>query len=178
MSARTLLLVDGHALVHRAFHAIPASFMTSRGEPTNAVYGFTHAPESPGRPPSGAGRRHLRPLHPTFRHLASVDYKANRPASRTTCATSSGACARSCGPRIPIYEKDGFEADDVLGTLARQATAEGVQTVIVTGDMDTLQLVDEQVRVLAPRGRIRRPSSTTRRRCARSTAWSPPRCPT
>ncbi|HEX2514810.1 MAG TPA: DNA polymerase I, partial [Chloroflexota bacterium] len=156
MSAPTLLLVDGHALVHRAFHAIPASFMTSRGEPTNAVYGFT-----------SMLLKVLGDLHPelvavtfdlstpTFRHLASVDYKANRPRISDDLRNQFGRVrqiVRAFG--IPIYEKDGFEADDVLGTLARQATAEGVQTVIVTGDMDTLQLVDEQVRVLAPRGRI------------------------
>src|SRR5918993_2924196 len=118
MSARTLLLVDGHALVHRAFHAIPASFMTSRGEPTNAVYGFT----SMLLKVLGDLRPELVALAfdlstPTFRHLASADYKANRPRISDDLRNQFGRVRQIVHAfGIPIYERDGFEADDVLGT--------------------------------------------------------------
>jgi DNA polymerase-1 len=156
MGAPTLVLVDGHALVHRAFHAIPPSFMTSRGEPTNAVYGFTSTllkVLADLRPEYCAVAFDL--AAPTFRHLASADYKATRPRMSDDLRGQFRRVrevVQAFG--IPIYEHEGYEADDVLGCLARQAEAQGVDTVIVTGDMDTLQLVDEHVRVLAPRGRI------------------------
>ncbi|MGH2352072.1 MAG: PIN domain-containing protein, partial [Chloroflexota bacterium] len=75
-----LVLVDGHALVHRAFHAIPAAFMTSRGEPTNAVYGFTSTllKVLGDLDPEYCAVAFDRSA-PTFRHLASADYKATRP---------------------------------------------------------------------------------------------------
>jgi DNA polymerase-1 len=151
-----LLLVDGHALVHRAYHAIPASFMTSRGEPTNAVYGFTSMLLKVFD--------ELRPDYcavafdrsgPTFRHLASVDYKATRPRLADDLRHQFQRVREVVQAlALPIYEQDGYEADDVLGCLAQQAEAAGMETVIVTGDMDTLQLVNEHVRVMAPRGRI------------------------
>src|SRR5918998_2016797 len=155
MSARTLLLVDGHALVHRAFHAIPPSFMTSRGEPTNAVYGFTSMLLK--------ALGELQPEYcavtfdlstPTFRHLASADYKATRPRMADDLRPQFQRVRQVVKAfDLPIYEHDGYEADDVLGCLARQGTAAGVDSIILTGDMDTLQLVDAHVRVLAPRGR-------------------------
>jgi DNA polymerase I len=156
MSAGTLVLVDGHALVYRAFHAIPPSFMTSRGEPTNAVYGFTSMLLK--------ALGDLQPEYcavtfdlstPTFRHLASSDYKATRPRMADDLRPQFQRVRQVVRAfDLPIYECEGYEADDVLGCLARQATAAGVDSVILTGDMDTLQLVDDRVRVLAPRGRI------------------------
>ena len=155
MGTGTLVLVDGHALVYRAFHAIPPSFMTSRGEPTNAVYGFT------AMLLKALGE--LQPEYcavtfdlstPTFRHLASADYKATRPRMADDLRPQFQRVRQVVKAfDLPIYEHDGYEADDVLGCLARQATAAGADTIILTGDMDTLQLVDEHVRVLAPRGR-------------------------
>ena len=155
MSAGTLVLVDGHALVYRAFHAIPPTFMTSRGEPTNAVYGFASMLlKALGelRPEFCAVTFDL--STPTFRHLASADYKATRPRMADDLRPQFQRVRQVVRAfDMPIYEHDGFEADDVLGCLARQATAAGAETIILTGDMDTLQLVDEHVRVLAPRGR-------------------------
>ncbi|MBI3970507.1 MAG: DNA polymerase I [Chloroflexi bacterium] len=151
-----LVLIDGHALVYRAYHAIPATFMTSRGEPTNAVYGFT-----------SMLLKVLGDLHPdycavafdrsapTFRHIASTDYKATRPRMADELRQQFGRVREVIAAfNIPIFEQDGYEADDVLGCLASQAAAAGVETIIVTGDMDSLQLVDEHVRVMAPRGRV------------------------
>jgi DNA polymerase-1 len=151
-----LVLIDGHALVHRAYHAIPAAFMTSRGEPTNAVYGFTSMllkVLADHRPEYCAVAFDL--STPTFRHLASADYKATRSrASDDLRAQFRRVREVIRAFDIPIFEHEGYEADDLLGCLASQAEAAGVDTIIVTGDMDTLQLVDEHVRVLAPRGRI------------------------
>jgi DNA polymerase I len=155
-SSEVLVLVDGHALVHRAYHAIPAGFMTSRGEPTNAVYGFT----------SMLLRvlQEIRPEYaavtfdrsaPTFRHLASADYKATRPRTADELRQQFGRVRQVVEAfNIPIYEMDGYEADDLLGCLAHQAERSGVDTIIVTADLDTLQLVTDHVRVLASRGRI------------------------
>ncbi|MDQ3703207.1 MAG: DNA polymerase I [Chloroflexota bacterium] len=151
-----LILVDGHALVYRAFHAIPASFMTSRGEPTNAVYGFTSMllkVLNEQQPEYCAVTFDL--STPTFRHLAAADYKATRPRMSDDLRSQFRRVREVVRAfNIPVYELEGYEADDVLGALATQAEAAGVDTVIVTGDMDTLQLVNDHVRVLAPRGRI------------------------
>ncbi len=148
-NAPTLALLDGHALFHRSFHAFPEEMSTQAGEPTNAVYGFTRMLLDI--------LRFVRPEYlivtfdrptPTFRHLNYGPYKAHRPSLPDSM--------RAQFPRvrevvrafsIPIYEIDGFEADDVLGTLARQAEAQRAKVVIATGDLDTLQLVDDWVRV-------------------------------
>src|SRR5215831_12561261 len=126
----TLVLVDGHALYHRSFHAFPEEISTSSGEPTNAVYGFTRMLLDVLRiiRPDYLIVTFDRPT-PTFRHKEFAPYKAQRPPLPETM--------RPQFPRvrdvvrafnIPIYELDGFEADDLLGTLARQAEAVGVQT--------------------------------------------------
>jgi len=151
-----LVLVDGNALVHRAYHAVPAGFMTTRGEPTNAVYGFTSTLLKV--------LNDLQPDYcavafdkaaPTFRHLASADYKATRPRMADDLRPQFDRVKQVVRAlRLPIFEREGYEADDLLGCLARQAAEQGVETVIVTGDMDTLQLVGDHVRVLAPRGRL------------------------
>ena len=146
---RTLTLLDGHALFHRAFHAYPDEMSTNAGEATNAVFGFTRILLDLFRyiRPEYIAVAFDRPT-PTFRHHDYAAYKAHRP--------SLPESMRAQFPRvreivqafnIPIYEVDGFEADDVLGTISMQATASGTDVVIVTGDLDTLQLVNEHVRV-------------------------------
>jgi DNA polymerase-1 len=146
---RTLTLLDGHALFHRAFHAYPDEMSTNSGEATNAVFGFTRILLDLFRyiRPEYIAVSFDRPT-PTFRHKDFAPYKAHRP--------SLPESMRAQFPRvrevvqafnIPIYEADGFEADDVLGTIALQATSQGTDVVIVTGDLDTLQLVNEHVRV-------------------------------
>ena len=144
-----LVLIDGHALFHRSFHAFPEEMSTGAGEPTNAVFGFTRMLLDMLRmvKPDYMAVTFDRPT-PTFRHTAYKPYKAHRPSLPDSM--------RAQFPRVreivqafnmPIYELDGFEADDLLGTLAAQATQKRVHTVIVTGDMDTLQLVSDWVRV-------------------------------
>ncbi|HEY8285249.1 MAG TPA: DNA polymerase I [Chloroflexota bacterium] len=148
-----LLLIDGHALLYRAYHATSdATMTTSRGEPTNAIFAFagvllkvlqteapTHAAVAFDLP------------SPTFRHEAYVDYKAHRPPMAEALIAQVNRVRELVEVfGFPIYEAPGFEADDVLGTLARQAAAQAVETVILSGDLDTLQLIGPHVRVLTP----------------------------
>jgi DNA polymerase-1 len=144
-----LVLIDGHALFHRSFHAFPDEMTTQDGEPTNAVYGFTRMLLDVLRlmRPDYLIVAFDRPT-PTFRHREYTQYKAHRPPLPDMMRPQFGRVrevVRAFG--IPIYELDGFEADDVLGTLARQAEAQGLQVAIATGDLDTLQLVNPTVRV-------------------------------
>ena len=152
---KKLVLIDGHAMVHRAFHAVPETLTNSRGEYVNATFGFTSMLMKAllEEKPEYFAVTFDRPT-PTFRHEQFVAYKAHRPLLPDNMRPQFGRIrevVQAFG--IPIYEKDGFEADDVLGTLSVQATQQGVDTIIYTGDMDTLQLVNEHVTVkVAKRG--------------------------
>ena len=152
---KKLVLIDGHALAYRAFHALPEDMKTSQGELTNAVYGFTSMLLNV--------LRDERPTHiavtfdkgRTFRHEIYPDYKAHRtkmPDEMRSQMERIRQVVEALG--IPIFEQEGYEADDLLGALARQAEEQGVDTLIVTGDMDLLQLVDEHTRVLTSRWRF------------------------
>ncbi len=146
-----LLLMDGHAMVHRAWHAIrePLS-VRSTGEEVRAVFGFlnTFLRTLSDREPTHVAITFDLP-EPTFRHLEFKAYKAHRPP---TPPELRGQFARirqlMDALRVPIYEQSGFEADDVLGTLCRQAEQQEIDTMVLTGDTDTLQLVSPWVRVL------------------------------
>jgi DNA polymerase I len=152
---QTLVLIDGHAIIHRAFHAVPEDLATSKGEVVNATFGFTSIliKALTDIKPDYIAVAFDRPA-PTFRHQQFVEYKAHRPALPDIMRPQFGRIREIVEAfGIPIYEKDGFEADDVLGTLSVQATQQGVDTIIFTGDMDTLQLVNEHVHALvAKRG--------------------------
>ena len=154
---KTFVLIDGHAIIHRAFHAVPEDLATSKGEVVNATFGFTSilikALTDPNMKPDYLAVTFDRPT-PTFRHREFAAYKAHRPTLPDIMRPQFARIREVVEAfNIPIYEKDGFEADDVLGTLSVQATQQGVDTLILTGDMDTLQLVNEHVRVLvAKRG--------------------------
>ena len=143
------MLIDGNALYHRSFHAFPDEISTSAGEPTNAVFGFARMILDVMRfiRPDYLAMTFDRPT-PTFRHKAFGPYKAHRPplpdALKAQWPRTREVVAAF---NMPIYELDGFEADDLLGTLSLQAEQQQVRAVIATGDMDTLQLVDEWVRV-------------------------------
>ena len=151
-----LLLVDGHALVHRAYHAVPAGFMTAKGEPTNAVFGFTSMllkALDDTRPEYAAVTFDV--PKPTFRHVAYAEYKATRPRMADDLRPQFARVRQVVEAlNIPVFELEGYEADDLLGCLSRQAEGAGVETIIMTGDLDTLQLVTSRVRVMAPKGRI------------------------
>ncbi len=155
MSKPRLVLIDGHALAHRAFHALPADMKTTHGELTNAVYGFTSMLLNV--------LRDEKPTHIavtfdkgyTFREEVYPDYKANRAEMADEMRVQMDRIRRVVEAlSIPVFEREGYEADDLLGTLARQAEEQGVETLIVTGDTDILQLVDEHTRVLTSRWRF------------------------
>jgi len=148
---KRLILIDGHAILHRAYHALPP--LTSRsGELLNAVYGFTTMLLKVVND--------LKPDYlivtfdvdkPTFRHEEFVGYQAKRPKIDQELAGQIGRVREVLEAMgVPAYEKEGYEADDVIGTLSRQASARKIQTVIVTGDKDILQLVGRYVKVFAP----------------------------
>jgi DNA polymerase-1 len=146
-----LLLVDGHALIHRAYHAMP-ELTTSSGELINAVLGVANIlfKEIDELQPSHVIMAFDRPA-PTFRHQAYAEYKATRARTPEPLISQFQRVRQlAAAMNIPIVEIDGFEADDVLGTLARQAEKRGLETVIVTGDLDALQLVSDSVHVLTP----------------------------
>jgi DNA polymerase-1 len=149
--AAPLLLIDGNSLAYRAFHALPDTIATDQGFPTNALYGLAAmmmkmlGEERPGRvvvawdPP---GR--------TFRHEQEPTYKANRSATPDLLREQSAHFR----PLMEAFgfvntELAGYEADDVLGTLARRAEEAGEDVVILTGDRDAFQLVSDRVKVMA-----------------------------
>src|SRR5579883_3218903 len=147
----TLVLIDGNAMIHRAFHALPEDLTTKSGEVVNATLGFTSMLLKilTEQRPTYIACAFDRPA-PTFRHVEFQPYKAQRPAMPDTMRPQFKRIREVVAAfNIPIYEMDGFEADDVLGTLARQASERHLHTFIVTGDMDTMQLVGPDVEVLA-----------------------------
>jgi DNA polymerase-1 len=150
---KKILLIDGNALVHRAYHAMPPLTVKKTGEPINAVYGFTNMllkilnDLKPDYYAIAFDRK-----APTFRKEMFEDYKANRPPTPDDLV-SQLARARELAAAfsIPVYEMDGYEADDVIGTLSKKATEKGIESVIVTGDADAMQLVSPSVKVLYPK---------------------------
>jgi DNA polymerase-1 len=143
-----LYLVDAMSNIHRAYHAIQR-LSTAAGRPTNAIYGFVtmlrkmlreHAPEYLAVAWDGPQR--------TLRHDAYADYKANRQPMADDLAAQIPAIRQILEAyRIPVLELPGYEADDVIGTLAKKASTMGFDVVIVTADKDMLQLVGPRVRV-------------------------------
>src|SRR5260370_13235586 len=150
-----LVLIDGHAIIHRAFHAVPEDLATSKGEAVNATFGFTSIliKALTDIKPDYITVTSDRP-NPTFRHEYYGEYKAHRPTLPEIMRPQFGRIREVVGAfGIPIYEKDGFEADDVLGTLSVQATQQGVNTIIFTGEMETIEIVKEHVHgLIAKRG--------------------------
>lgn len=161
-----LVLIDAHAIIHRAYHALPP-LTNSKGEQTGAVYGFA----------SILLRviQNLKPTHlavafdrpkPTFRKKLFKDYQAQRPKLEEELVPQIGKVHQLVEAfGIPIFEMDGYEADDVIGTIAKHITynpsntlragikhktKNNIEVVIVTGDRDILQLVNEHVRVFMP----------------------------
>ncbi len=147
-----LILVDGYSLAFRAFFAIPVDTMvTSSGQHTNAIYGFTTM--------LVGLIEEQKPTHmavaldlpgPTFRDELNPDYKAHRPETHPGLKSQLEMlerAVRSLG--IAVFSKAGYEADDVLATLAERAAESGMDTIVVTGDRDSFQLVkDPFIRVL------------------------------
>jgi DNA polymerase I-like protein with 3'-5' exonuclease and polymerase domains len=151
---KRLVLVDGNALLHRAYHATPP-LTTSKGELVNAVYGFTAMLLK--------ALQELSPDYiavawdmraPTFRHTQYEGYKANRgPADEGLTVQYDRVFQITKALDIPEFKLPGFEADDLVGALARQAEKKekALEIIILTGDRDIMQLIDKQIKVLMPK---------------------------
>lgn len=153
--SKTLILIDGHALAYRQFFALERTGMkNSENQPTWAVYGFFKAIFDL-----------LAKIHPdyiavafdvgrrTFRTEKFEEYKANREAMPDTMRSQLGIICEGLNAfDIPIITKEGFEADDVIGTISKNASDKGHNTLILTGDQDSFQLIDKEgtVKVLIP----------------------------
>ncbi len=158
---KTLILIDGNALAHRAYHAIPP--LSAQGKLVHAVFGFTSIllrimkefePEYIACTFDMAA--------PTFRHEKYKDYKATRvKADQDFYDQMPDIKAVVSAFTIPIYEKEGYEADDVIGTINKQALEEAtkqkiaLEVIIVTGDLDTLQLVSDKTKIYTMRKSIK-----------------------
>ncbi len=151
---KRLVLVDGNALLHRAYHATPP-LSTSKGELVNAVYGFTTMLLK--------SLEDLKPdfitvawdeKSPTFRHQAYTQYKATRgPADDALSGQYQRVHEVVTALNIPEFSLAGFEADDLIGTLAKQAVdkEKNLEVIVVTGDRDIMQIIDKRVKVLMPK---------------------------
>jgi DNA polymerase-1 len=149
MAREKIILVDGHSLAYRAYYALPNSMQTSSGELTNATYGFTSMLLSVLEQEQPAYAIVTFDKGPSFRVREYEDYKAHRekmPPEMRDQMSRVREVVEAFG--LPIVEQEDYEADDLLGTLSRQAAEAGLEVVIVTGDRDALQLVDEHITVL------------------------------
>ncbi len=146
---KRLILIDSHALIHRAYHALPP-LTTKSGELVNAVYGFTSiliktissfkpdyivaAFDAPGA---------------TFRHEEYKEYKATRVKAPDDLYAQIPRVKEILNAfKIPIFEKSGYEADDIIGTISKNLKGKNVEVLILTGDMDNFQLVGGNIKVI------------------------------
>ncbi|RUA03327.1 MAG: DNA polymerase I [Deltaproteobacteria bacterium] len=148
---QTLYLIDGTAYIYRAYHAI-RNLSNSRGFPTNAIFGFTRMLIKfiDERSPRYAVM-FFDAKGPTFRHQLYDAYKANRPPMPEDMVPQIPYIKKvTAGFNLPILEMPGFEADDLIGTVARQAEKNGFSVVMVTGDKDFMQIVTEKTTLWDP----------------------------
>ncbi len=149
MLQKTLFIIDGSSCIYRAYHAIP-HFTTSKGFPTNAVYGFTQTLRKilKGYSPDYIAVA-FDTKGPSFRHELFEEYKIERPAMPDDLSLQIPYIKMVVDAfNIPALERTGFEADDIIGTLAKKYAGAGIKVVIVTGDKDMLQLVGDHTVVL------------------------------
>jgi DNA polymerase-1 len=147
-----LMLLDSNGLIYRGYHALPP-LTTSKGELVNAVFGFCSI--------LLRGIQDVRPEYvaacfdlpgPTFRHEQYAAYKATRAPMPDDLRSQFPKVREVVAAlRIPVYELAGFEADDVIGTITRDMDTRGIETTVVTGDLDMLQIVTEHTRLMTTR---------------------------
>ena len=139
------MLIDGNSLTYRAFFALPTDLTTASGQVTNAVYGFTSMLINLVRDqqPDQVIVAFDRP-EPTFRHQALDTYKANRSEAPDILRQQMGLVRQVVDAlALPVVERAGFEADDLIATLAAEGRDQGYEVIIVTGDRDSYQLVED-----------------------------------
>jgi len=158
----TFLLVDGNAIIHRAFHALPPTLTDKKGRPTNAVFGFARI--------FLAALKQFRPSHvavavdmpgKTFRDDLFKEYKAKRVKAPQELYDQIPLVKDFLASlEVPCFGVEGYEADDVIGTLTKRVPEElgGAEVVILTGDGDTLQLVNGHVKVALPQRGLQPPT--------------------
>lgn len=156
MEKKKLLIIDCNSLIHRAYHALPP-LTTKEGELVNAVYGFLLV--------FSRAIKEFRPSFiaaafdfpaPTFRHKKYKEYKAKRPPAPEDLRQQIPKTKEVLGGfNVPIFEKEGFEADDIIGTIAclvqKKPISLKIETVIISGDLDALQLINAFTKVYALR---------------------------
>ncbi len=153
MSQQKLYLLDGNSLTYRAFYALPTTLTKSDGTITNAVYGFTRMLLSliDNENPDAIGVA-FDLAAPTFRHKAYEEYKGTRDKTPDELKPQFKLVKDVLAAlEVPTFSLEGFEADDLIGTLAKRAESEGYQVTIVTGDRDALQLISDNIRVMYTR---------------------------
>lgn len=144
-----LVLLDSHAILHRAYHALPATFVSKDGMPTGALYGFSAflIKVLKELTPSYIIAAYDLP-EPTFRHIAYKDYKSHRKETVDDLGVQINKSKEIlAGFKISVFEFPGFEADDILGTISRnkeikELLKKNLKIIIASGDLDTLQLVE------------------------------------
>jgi DNA polymerase I len=149
-----LILIDGNAILHRAYHALPSSLTSTSGEPINAVYGFVSILINliQNQKPTHITVAFDTPVE-TLRKAQYVGYQAHRPRLDSDLSSQFELTYKVLeSMNIPIYKKERYEADDVIGTITAQVKDKIDEVVIVTGDRDILQLVNDKnkVRVYMP----------------------------
>ncbi len=145
--AKKFYIIDGHSLVHRSFYALPP--LSAQGKPMGAVFGFARIILKLLREerPDFFAVAFDTPA-PTFRHSKFLDYKAHRKKTPEELSVQFADIYKLLAALgVPTYSIDGFEADDILGTMAAAMAAKGHRSIIITGDKDALQLVDDAVTV-------------------------------
>lgn len=151
MPERTIAVIDGNSLLHRAFHGLPPTMTAPDGRPTNAVFGFMTMlfKMVADLGPDGVVVAFDRGK-PAFRTEALAQYKIHRPPTDPDLKAQFPMIKELLQAlAIPIVEADGWEGDDILGTIAERGSKAGMRVLLVTGDKDALQLVDESVRVVS-----------------------------
>jgi len=150
---KRLILIDGNSLLYRAFFALPQTLTTSTGVITNAVYGFTSMlirlikDEKPDCLAVAFDKGIV-----TFRHETFAEYKGHRPETPNELRHQFGLAKEVLESLdVPVYEKEGFEADDILATAAKKAEEAGNEVLVVTGDRDAFQLISDHVKVMTTR---------------------------
>ena len=175
----TLTLIDGSGFIFRAYHALP-HLSTSRGVSTNAVYGFTRMVLMT--------LRELKPTHIALafdkesraaRQAIDPTYKANREGPPPDLVPQFALIRKVVDALdVPVLEVSGWEADDVIGTLALRAKAQGFKVLVVTGDKDFIQLVDDDVELYDPmHEKHTRPADVKERVQERRQQWNCPAPP-
>lgn len=161
-SKQRFLAIDANAIVHRAFHAYPASLQTENGIQVNAAYGFTvMLLEALDMFEPEYVLCSFDTAKPTFRHVEFQEYKGTRkPTDQSLIDQFPIVEEILTAFNIPILKKEGFEADDVLGTISKYVregkwSNENIELYILSGDRDLLQLISDNVKVCLPQGNFK-----------------------